>query len=104
MGSANKNQLLKIRAKGGVVIPVWLLGKDGKKTFQRGLLDEANPPKLEDADFPITSTNYYRSDDVSATAYFYLNKPENNLPELPPLNLRLKDLERRVFKVIRGKK
>ena len=104
MGSANKNQLLKIKANGGVVIPVWLLGKDGKKTFQRGLLDEANPPKLEDADFPITSTNYYRSDDVSATAYFYLNKPENNLPELPPLNLRLKDLERRVFKVIRGKK
>ncbi len=104
MGSADKNQLLKIKAKGGAVIPVWLLGKDGKKTFQRGLLDEANPPKLENADFPVTSTNYYRSDDVSATAYFYLNQPENKLPELPSLNIRLKDLERRVFKVIRVKK
>ena len=103
MGSADKNQLLKIEAKGGVVIPVWLLGKDGKKTFQRRLLDEANPPKLEDTDFPLTSTNYYRSDDVSATAYFYLNKPENNLPELPPLELRLKNIERRVFKVITTK-
>ncbi len=104
MGSANKNQLLKIKAKGGVVIPVWLLGKDGKKTCQRGLLDEVNPPKLEDADFPVTSTNYYRSDDVSATAYFYLNKPENSLPVLSPPDLRLKDLKRRVFKVIQAKK
>jgi hypothetical protein len=95
---------LKIKAKGGAMIPVWLLGKDGKKTFQRRLLDEPNPPKLEDPDFPVTSTNYYRSDDVSATAYFYLDKPESNLSELPPPNLRLKDLERRVFKVIRTKK
>jgi hypothetical protein len=104
LGGANKNQLLKIKVKGGVVIPVWLLGKDGKKTFQRRLLDEANPPKLEDQNFPVTSTNYYRSDDVSATAYFYLDKPENNLPELPSVQLRLKDLERRVFKVVQSKK
>lgn len=103
MGSADKNQLLKIREKGGAVIPVWLLGKDGNKTFQRRLLDEANPPKIEDREFPVTATNYYRSDDVSATAYFYLDKPENNLPELPSLQLRLKDLERRVFKVLRKK-
>ena len=103
MGSADKNQLLKIREKGGAVIPVWLLGKDGKKTYQRRLLDEANPPKIEDKDFPVTATNYYRSDDVSATAYFYLDKPENNLPELPSLQLRLKDLERRVFKVLHKK-
>ena len=104
MGSADKNLLLKIKAKGGAIIPVWILGKDGNKTFQGRLLDEANPRKIEDPDFPVTSTNYYRSDDVSATAYFYLNTPENNLPELPPLELRLKDLDRRVFKVIRTKK
>ena len=104
MGSADKNQLLKIRAKGGTVIPVWILGKDGKKTYQRRLLDEVNPPKLEDAGFPVTSTNYYRSDDVSATAYFYLDKPESNLPKLPSVEVRLKDLDKRVFKVIRTKK
>ena len=104
MGSADKNQLLKIRAKGGAVIPVWFLGKDGKRTFQRRLLDESNPPKIEDKEFPISATNYYRSDDVSATAYFYLNKPENNLPELPSLQIRMKDLDRRVFKVLRAKK
>ncbi len=103
MGSADKNQLLKIRRKGGVVIPVWLLGKDGNKTYQHRLLDEKNPPKIEDKEFPVTATNYYRSDDVSATAYFYLDKPENNLPELPSLQLRMKDLERRVFKVLRKK-
>jgi Protein of unknown function (DUF2961) len=104
MGSANKNQLLKIKAKGGAIIPVWLLGKNGEKTYQRGLLDEANPPQLEDPNFPLTSTNYYRSDDVSATAYFYLNKPGNNLPELPPLALRIQDIDKRVLKVLRPKK
>ena len=104
MGSADKNQLLKIKAKGGAVIPVWILGKDGKKTFQGRLLDEATPRKLEDQDFPITSTNYYRSDDVSATAYFYLDKPESNLPELPSVEVRLKDLDKRVFKVLHTKK
>ena len=104
MGSADKNQLIKIKSRGGVVIPVWLLGKEGKKTFQRRLLDETNPPKLEDPEFPVTSTNYYRSDDVSSTAYFYLDRPENNLPSLPSMEIRLKDLEKRVFKVIRQKK
>jgi len=103
MGSANKVKLLKIKARGGAFIPVMVLGKEGSKTFQRRLLDEANPPKLEDSDFPLTSTNYYRSDDVSATAYFYLDKPENNLPELPPLELRMKDLEKRVFKIVKAK-
>ena len=103
MGSADKNQLLSIRAKGGAVIPVWFLGKEGKRTYQGRLLDEANPPKIEDKAFPVTATNYYRSDDVSATAYFYLDKPENNLPDLPSLQLRMQDLESKVFKVLHKK-
>ncbi len=41
--------------------------------------------------------NFYRSDDVSATAYFYLDKPESNLPDLPPLELRMKDMKAKVF-------
>lgn len=89
--------------KGADLIPVWFLGKDGQATIQRRLLDEENPPKLKDENFPVTSTNFYRSDDVSATAYFYLDKPENNLPELPPIELRMKDLEKRVFSVIGSK-
>lgn len=81
-----------------------MLGHDGKKTEQRRLLDEANPPALEDESFPVTSTNFYRDDDVCATAYFYLDKPENNLPELPSVELRLKDLKERVWNKIKPKK
>ncbi|MEI6143405.1 MAG: glycoside hydrolase family 172 protein [Mariniphaga sp.] len=104
MGNSNKNDILKMNAKGAKIVPVWLLGKEGKATVQRRLLDEANPPKPEDENFPVTSTNFYRSDDVSATAYFYLDKPESNLPELAPVGIRLKDLEERVFKMVNMKK
>ena len=37
-------------------------------------------------------TNFYRSDDVSATAYFYLDKPSNNLPSIQPVDIRTKNL------------
>ena len=52
-------------------------------------------------DFPSTgSTNYYRRDDVSATAYFYLDKPESNLPPIAPVELRLKDMKNKVWSKI----
>jgi hypothetical protein len=36
--------------------------------------------------------NYYRSDDVSAVAYFYLDRPENGLPALQSLPVRTASL------------
>ena len=40
-------------------------------------------------------TNFYRSDDVSATAYFYLDKTSSNLPEIQPVGLRTTNLRQR---------
>jgi hypothetical protein len=97
IGNANKELMLKMKAKGAEIIPVSTMTRDGNKTILRQLLDETNPPKLEDENFPSKSINFFRSDDVSATAYFYLNKPENNLPDLPSVDLRLKDLKYRVW-------
>ena len=37
---------------------------------------------LEDASLPNAWTNFYRSDDLAAASYFYLDSPKNNLPEL----------------------
>jgi hypothetical protein len=37
-------------------------------------------------------TNFYRSDDVSAVAYFYLDKPSNDLPAMQPVSIRIKGL------------
>jgi hypothetical protein len=33
-------------------------------------------------------TNFYRRDDLSATAYFYLDNPTNNLPLIQPASIR----------------
>lgn len=37
-------------------------------------------------------TNFYRSDDVSATAYFYLDSPSDPLPPLQPVQVRIANL------------
>lgn len=104
MGNTGRKNILKLIEKGANLIPVWYLGTDSAKTYQGRLLGEHSHRKIEDNDFPETGVNYYRSDDVSATAYFYLDKPENNLPELPPVELRLKDLEERVFNILNKNK
>jgi len=45
-----------------------------------------------DPSMPKGWTNFYRSDDVSATAYFYLDKPSDNLEALQPVALRTANL------------
>jgi hypothetical protein len=46
-----------------------------------------------DPNSPIKGwTNYYRSDDVSAVAYFYLDKPSSKLPAIQPVDIRTKNL------------
>jgi hypothetical protein len=88
-----------MREKGSEFEVVWsYVEKDGLNASKR-YLDMENPPKLEDDDFPDgVSTNFYRSDDVSATAYFYLDKPENNLPEIQPMEMRTRQMMGKVYR------
>ena len=67
------------------------------RIFKRLLEDENAITDPTHKDFPEAWTNFYRSDDVSSTAYFYLDKPENSLPTIQPLEERLKDLKVRVW-------
>lgn len=46
-----------------------------------------------DSALPKGWTNFYRSDDVSATAYFYLGKPASVLPGLQGVGLRVFNLK-----------
>jgi len=46
------------------------------------LLDEDPPASMDDRGLPNGWTNFYRRDDVSACAWFYLDTPENNLAPL----------------------
>ena len=99
MGNAQKRLQLEMRERGADITPVWsYVAKDGMNASKR-YLDMANPPALESDEFPAgVSTNFYRSDDVCATAYFYLNTPASNLPELQALDVRTQDMESKVFK------
>ena len=45
---------------------------------------------ITDPAFPQGWINFYRVDDYSATAYFYLDQPVSNLPELVSVKERIK--------------
>lgn len=47
---------------------------------------------MSDPSLPDGHTNFYRSDDVAAVAYFYLDRPENGLPAIAAAAERLADL------------
>ena len=104
IGNATKPKIQEIQNKGGKLKVVWFFDTRSKPSKQGCLLDGDNAKFFDSPDFPFTSTNFYRSDDVCATAYFYLNKSSCNLPELPPVELRLKDLKERVWNKIKPKK
>ena len=54
----------------------------------RLIYNKENPVKLDTIVREHGWTNFYRSDDVAAVAYFYLDKPVNTLPKLQSVQLR----------------
>ncbi|MDO5980192.1 glycoside hydrolase family 172 protein [Flavivirga spongiicola] len=98
IGNSRKGGIIRLNKNGADITPVWsYVEKDGYDAAKR-YLDMENPPALESEEFPgASSTNFYRSDDVSATAYFYLDKPSSNLPTLPSVDLRVKHIKEKVF-------
>ena len=49
-----------------------------------------SPMEITHPSFPQGWINFYRVDDYSATAYFYLDKPVSNLPALAAVAERIK--------------
>ncbi|MCL3780365.1 DUF2961 domain-containing protein [Prolixibacteraceae bacterium JC049] len=99
MGNAHRNRLREMRKNGAELKVLWsYVSKDGMNASKR-YLDMENPPKIEEDRFPDgVSTTFYRRDDVSATAYFYLDKPSNELPAIQNKDIRTKDMKEKVFK------
>lgn len=85
IGGARKPAIIGLIEKGAPLIPV-TIDPGSRNGFQQ-LLTSGN--QLSDPSLPDGHTNYYRSDDVAAVAYFYLDRPENNLPALAPASERL---------------
>jgi hypothetical protein len=61
------------------------------------LLDDAGLPAFDDPAHPRGGVNYWRQDDVSATVYFYLDRPENGLPPLAAARQRVDGMREKVW-------
>ncbi len=90
MGGARKNIVLGLQKKGVPMMPV-TIDPGSRNNFQQ-LLTNRKP--LSDPSLPDGHTNYYRSDDVAAVSYFYLDRPEGVLPPIAAPAERLAALRR----------
>ncbi|MEO5980645.1 MAG: glycoside hydrolase family 172 protein [Chryseolinea sp.] len=87
IGGDGLNKVREYKANGADIIPVTVGIENGLVK----LLDK--PIALEDKSFPDGWVNFYRRDDVSATAYFYFEKPDHVLPVLPSVEIRTAGLK-----------
>jgi hypothetical protein len=78
IGGARKNIVLGLQKKGAPLVPV-TIDPGSRNNFQQLL---TNGKALSDPRLPDGHTNYYRSDDVAAVAYFYLDKSGGVLPAI----------------------
>jgi hypothetical protein len=109
MGNANYAKLKSMIDHNTKLIPVWSLETGGRndivrlqgETPKHIRLLESPAKDINDKDFPKGGINFYRSDDVSSTVYFYLSTPQSNLPALAPLTLRMQDMKEKVFEKIK---
>ena len=78
IGGARKNIVLGLLNKSAPMVPV-TIDPGSRNNFQK-LLESGK--ELSDPSLPDGHTNYYRSDDVAAVAYFYLDRPGGVLPPI----------------------
>lgn len=86
MGGDMTDKVRQYVAAGAQLIPVTVASAQGMVK----LFELSKPPTIADAAFPAGWTNFYRLDNYTATAYFYLDAPESDLPPLAPLEVRLR--------------
>ena len=86
MGGDGLNAVAGYQQAGVPLIPVSIT--EDHPAIIHPLYEKNNIVQLDSLNSIRGWTNFYRSDDVSATAYFYLDKPSSNLPALQPVALR----------------
>jgi hypothetical protein len=84
LGGGPSAQVWELQKQKIILLPTTI--DDGQK--YQGLYRKEHPAQLENTPPTAGWTNFYRSDDVSATAYFYLNSPSDPLPVLQPVAIR----------------
>ncbi len=84
LGGDNTDSVATYQREGTPLIPIANI--DEKQQYNYYKKDSL--VNLNTSSTPRGWTNFYRSDDVSAVAYFYLDKPVNNLKPLQPAAIR----------------
>jgi len=89
IGGGQPDKVKKLISNEVNLIPITVtdIKPSGSRKFFK-LLEMENIPEVGSPGFPEGWVNYYRQDDVSATSYFYLDKPYSNLPDLQSVEIR----------------
>jgi hypothetical protein len=90
IGGTSVAKVIELQQKGVALIPVTIDPGEGGEFI--GLLDREPPASLQDSSLPQGWCNFWRQDDWSSTAYFYLDSAEGVLPSLPPAPARVAGL------------
>lgn len=88
IGGSFKKNVVALQKAGVALIPVTLNDETGKPY---PIYTKDGSIKLEEASIPSNDdpwTNFYRSDDFAAVAYFYLDRPANDFPAIQGLAVR----------------
>ena len=115
IGNTGIKQIREMLSKGANLKPVWVFKQGGSDNVfkltgevpkQILLLDRSDISGIDDKQFDdgVFGGNFYRSDDVSSTAYFYLNKPVSNLPPLGNAPMRINGLKEKVWGLKKNEK
>lgn len=106
IGSAPLAKIKQLLAEKPQIKILWMLAGNGSDEItniqgvtphQMDYLDLNTSPDFAKDSVKGYFANFYRSDDVSATAYFYLDKPFTDLPPLPPVSVRMENMKANVF-------
>jgi hypothetical protein len=108
IGNTTVENLRDMVSKGVKLQPVWVFKKgdsdeifnlQGKAPEQILLLDRPDIKGINDTIFNggQFGANFYRSDDLSSVAYFYLDKPFSNLTLLGNKQVRIEGLKEKVW-------
>jgi len=90
IGGEATETVRKLKAAGAELVPVTSAADN--PGFGR-LLTDKGYPKLDSPKFPLDSwVNFFRRDDYSSVAYFYLDRPTTDLPRLQSVQERTANL------------
>ena len=92
IGGGPKADVKKLMDKGVKLIPVTI----HEIPILHPIYSKDSITRLDNPALPEGWVNFYRTDDYSSVAYFYLDSPVNELPEIQGVGIRIYNLQNRM--------